>query len=108
MMESVIGFANINWYAGVSEEDNWLDKVVINAPETIGCDFPSLSELFYSRISKLAKNIVGDSSHPANELFRPMRSGRFRAIGDRTARMAKIFFPYAIKALNDSYSQAIL
>ena len=107
-VESVIGFAITNWYAGASEDDkNRLDKVVKNASKTIGCDLPSLSQLFHSRISKRATNIARDPSHPANVLFRPMRSGRYRAVGGRTARMTNSFFPCAIKALNEGFSRSI-
>lgn len=44
-VERVIWVAITNWHAEASEEDkNRLDKVVMNAVKTIGCDISSLSE----------------------------------------------------------------
>ena len=105
-VESVLGFAITNWYGGASEEDKGrLEKVVSCAAKVVGCELPSLLDLYHRRASKRANNIITDPTRPANVLFRPMRSGRFRAIGARTARMGNSFFPYAVRCVNESFSR---
>ena len=105
-VESVLTQSITIWYAAASEEDKYkLDRVIKSASKTVGCDLPSLSDIYTRRMTKRATNIARDGTHPASHLFTTMRSGRFRAIPSRTGRMGKSFFPCAVQCLNGNFTR---
>ncbi len=78
-----------------------LRRVVQTAERIIGTTFPSLQELYLSRVSKRAGKITLDPSHPAHSLFELLPSGRrYRALSTRTTRHRNSFFPQAIHPMN--------
>ncbi|XP_077953082.1 uncharacterized protein LOC120811960 [Gasterosteus aculeatus] len=65
------------WYAAATAKDKGrLQRVIRSAERVIGCNLPSLQDLFASRSLKRAKKIAADPSHPGQKLFVPLPSGR--------------------------------
>ena len=104
-VESVLTFSISTWFCSSSQEDkDRLEKVVTTARKIVGCDLPSLQSLYNERATKRALKISADPVHPANSLFKSMRSGRLREIKTRTARFHDSFFPSAIRLINKCYN----
>ncbi|KAL6118064.1 uncharacterized protein ACO6RY_15736 [Pungitius sinensis] len=90
------------WYAGATAKDKGrLQRVIHSAERVIGCNLPSLQDLFAARTLKRARKIVADPSHPGHELFVPLPSGRrLRSIRTKTSRHTNSFFPSAVGLIN--------
>ena len=103
VVESVMTFSISVWYGSATQEDkDKLEGVINTASKIIGCQLPSLEEMYLKRTMKRARRIANDSSHPANSLFDILPSGRrFRALKTRTDRLRKSFFPTAVNLLNN-------
>ena len=101
-IESVLSFSISVWYGNATlEEKKLLDSVVRAAERIIGCELPSMSSIYHSRVSRRASKIMKDSLHPAHFLFETMPSGRrLRSIRSNTNRFGNSFFPSAIKILS--------
>ena len=105
-VESVLTFSISTWFCSSSQEDkDRLEKVFTTARKIVGCDLPSLQSLYNERATKRALKISADPVHPANSLFKSMRSGRLREIKTRTARFHDSFFPSAIRLINKCYNR---
>ncbi|KAI4894116.1 hypothetical protein NFI96_021697, partial [Prochilodus magdalenae] len=69
----------------------------------IGCNLPSLQQIYTSGVRKRAGKNTSDPSHPGHLLFQTLPSGRrLRSIKTSTARHANSFFPRAVALLNHS------
>ncbi|KAK3545135.1 hypothetical protein QTP70_001418 [Hemibagrus guttatus] len=80
-----------------------LQRVIHSAEKVIGFGLPSLQELYVSRSRRRAAKIAAEPSHPGNELFRSLPSGkRFQSIRTRTSRHKTSFFPTAVSLLNSA------
>ena len=103
-IESILTFSITVWFSSTTEEDKKLiNKVMKQASRVIGSQVPSLEEIFTSRTIKRCQKIMPEKSHPAYNLFQPLRSGqRLRAIQVRTNRARNGFFPMAVKLLNEN------
>uniref|UniRef100_A0AAQ4QVP5 Uncharacterized protein n=1 Tax=Gasterosteus aculeatus aculeatus TaxID=481459 RepID=A0AAQ4QVP5_GASAC len=90
------------WYAAATAKDKGrLQRVLRSAERVIGCNLPSLEDLFASRSLKRAKKIAADPSHPGQNLFVPLPSGRrLRSIRTKTSRHTNSFFPSAVGLIN--------
>ncbi|XP_077959458.1 uncharacterized protein LOC144408008 [Gasterosteus aculeatus] len=86
IMESILCSSITVWYAAATAKDKGrLQRVIRSAERVIGCNLPSLQDLFASRSLKRAKKIVADPSHPGQNLFVPLPSGRrLRSIRTKT------------------------
>ena len=101
IVESVLTFSFTTWYGSTTQEEkDGLQNVVKTASKIIGCDLPDLDTLYHQRVTRRAKAIVKDTSHPAHDLFQPLPSQRrYRCIRARTERFKRSFFPRAVKSL---------
>ncbi len=90
------------WFNSATKSDfRRLRRVVRTAERVIGTTFPTLQELYLSRVSKRAGKITLVPSHKAHSLFELLPSGRrYRALSTRTARHRHSFFPQAIHLMN--------
>ncbi|KAK3506753.1 hypothetical protein QTP70_023750, partial [Hemibagrus guttatus] len=97
IIESVLTSSITVWFAAATARDKAkLQCVIHSAEKVIGCSLPSLQELYISRSRGRAAKIAADPSHPGNELFRSLPSGkRLRSIRTRTSRHKNSFFPTA-------------
>ena len=102
IIESILTFSISVWYNSSSKDDkSKLHKIVRNASRIIGCDIPSLDDIFHKRSTMRALNIIRDPHHPASLFFERLPSRRrWKAIGARTTRFRNSFFPCALRLLN--------
>ncbi|KAK3545591.1 hypothetical protein QTP70_008132 [Hemibagrus guttatus] len=102
IIESILTSSIKVWFAAATARDKAkLQHVIHSAEKAIGCSLPSLQELYVSRSRRRAAKIAADPSHPGNELFRSLPSGkRLRSIRTRTSRHKNSFFPTAVSLLN--------
>uniref|UniRef100_A0AAQ4RWC6 Alkylated DNA repair protein AlkB homologue 8 N-terminal domain-containing protein n=1 Tax=Gasterosteus aculeatus aculeatus TaxID=481459 RepID=A0AAQ4RWC6_GASAC len=106
VMESILCSSITVWYAAATAKDKGrLQRVIRSAERVIGCNLPSLQDLFTSRSLKRAKKIAADPSHPGQKLFVPLPSGRrLRSIRTKTSRHTNSFFPSAVGLMNRARS----
>uniref|UniRef100_A0AAQ4QMI9 Alkylated DNA repair protein AlkB homologue 8 N-terminal domain-containing protein n=1 Tax=Gasterosteus aculeatus aculeatus TaxID=481459 RepID=A0AAQ4QMI9_GASAC len=102
IIESILCSSITVWYAAATAKDKGrLQRVIRSAERAIGCNLPSLQDLFASRSLKRAKKMVADPSHPGQKLFVPLPSGRrLRSIRTTTSRHTNSFFPSAVGLIN--------
>ena len=102
IIESILTSSITIWFAASTAKDKGrLQRIIRSAEKVIGCDLPSLLDLFHSRTSKRACKIIADPSHPGHHLFQRLPSGRrFRAIKTKTLRHLNSFFPTAVVLTN--------
>ncbi|KAK0135010.1 hypothetical protein N1851_029181 [Merluccius polli] len=74
------------WYAAATAKDKGSpQRVIRSAEKVIGCNLPSLQDLYTSRTLRRAGKIVADPSHPGHKLFEILPSGRrLRSIRTKT------------------------
>ncbi|KAK3530955.1 hypothetical protein QTP70_007257 [Hemibagrus guttatus] len=98
IIESILTSSITVWFAAATATDKAnLQRVIHSAEKVIGCSLPSLQELYVSRSRRRA----ADPSHPGNELFWSLPSGkRLRSIRTRTSHHKHSFFPTAVSLLN--------
>src|SRR4029434_4181622 len=64
------------WYAAATAKDkSRLQRVIRSAEKVIGCNLPSLQDLYASRTLRRVGKIVADPSHPGHKLFVTLPSG---------------------------------
>ncbi|KAK3571564.1 hypothetical protein QTP86_013194 [Hemibagrus guttatus] len=104
IIESILTSSITVWFAAATARDKAkLQRVIHSAEKVIGCSLPSLQELYVSRSRRRAAKMAADPSHPGNELFRSLPSGkRLRSIRTRTSRHKNSFFPTAKKSKLDT------
>ncbi len=103
IIESVLCISITVWFNSAIKSDlRRLRRVVRTAERIIGTTFPTLQELYLSRVSKRAGKITQDHSHTAHSLFELLPSGRrYRSLSTRTARHRNSFFRQAIHLMNN-------
>src|SRR4029434_3336135 len=76
-IKSILPSASTVWYAAATANDKGrLQRIIRSAEKVIGCNLPSLQDLFASRTLRRAGKIVADPSHPGHKLFEVLPSGR--------------------------------
>ncbi|XP_077947179.1 uncharacterized protein LOC144388805 [Gasterosteus aculeatus] len=102
IMESILCSSITVWYAAATAKDKGrLQRVIRSAERVIGCNLPSLQDLFASRTLRRAKKMVADPSHPGQKLFLSLPSGRrLRSIRTKTSRHRNTFFTPAVGFIN--------
>ncbi|KAK0154979.1 hypothetical protein N1851_002697 [Merluccius polli] len=93
IIESILTSSITIWYAAATVKDKGrLQRVIRSAEKVIGCNLPSLQDLYASRTLRHAGKIVADPSHPGHKLFETLPSGR-RLWSIRTKTSQEQFFP---------------
>ena len=89
-------------YAAATARDKArLQHIIHSAEKVIGCNLPSLQDLYSSRTLRLAGKIAADPSHPGHKLFDPLPSGRrLQSIRTKTSHHKNSFFPSAAGLIN--------
>ncbi len=78
-------------------------RVVRTARHIVGCELPSLQDIYTRRCMRKARRIIKDSSHPSHSLLSLLPSGRLlRSIRSRTSRLRDSFFPSGYQANEQS------
>ena len=70
IIESILTSCITIWYADATANDKGrLQRIIHSAEKVIGCNLPSLQDLFASRTLRRAGKIMADPSHPGHKLF---------------------------------------
>lgn len=101
-IESVVTFSFICWFASLNlTQKNSLTKITKVSSKIIGTQQKTLSELYNNQLSKKAKSIMSDSTHPLHSVLKFLPSGsRLRQSLAKTNRYNFSFIPSAISLLN--------
>ena len=92
VIERVLCFSQTVWYGSTKDQRRRLNRVVRNAGKIVGCELPSLEELYCKRTVPRSRRIIADRSHPANVLFQLLPSGRkYRVLRAGTNRLNSRF-----------------
>ncbi|KAK3539767.1 hypothetical protein QTP70_013200 [Hemibagrus guttatus] len=104
IIDSILTSSITVWFSAATARDKAkLQRVIHSAEKLIGCSLPSLQGLYLSRSRRRAGKIAADPSHPGNELFWSLPSGkRRRSIRTRTSCHKNSFFPTAVSLLNSA------
>ncbi|KAK9541284.1 hypothetical protein VZT92_001341 [Zoarces viviparus] len=102
IVESILCSSITVWDAAATAKDKGrLQRIIRSAEKVIGCNLPSLKDLFASRTLKRARKIVTDPSHPGHDLFVLLPSGRrLRSVRTKTSHHTNSFFPSAVGLIN--------
>ena len=102
VIESILTFSMTTWFGSTSQQNrDDLHRVVRSASKIIGCEVPTLQDLYDARLIRKATSILNDETHPAHTIFQPLPSGkRFRTIYAKTERARNTFFYRAVKAVS--------
>ena len=103
-IESVLTYCLNVWFSSCTKaEQAAIQRLIKTAGRIIGAELPDIYSISSSRCLQRSNRILTDPSHPAHYLFPLLPSGkRFRSTKARTSRMAKSFYPRAIRLLNSS------
>ncbi|XP_077938863.1 uncharacterized protein LOC144383736 [Gasterosteus aculeatus] len=106
IIESILCSSITVWYAAATAKDKGrLQRVIRSAERVIGCNLPSLHDLFALKTLKRARKIVADPSHPGQNLFVPLPSGRrLRTIRTKTSHHTNSFFLSPVGLINRARS----
>ncbi|KAK3560166.1 hypothetical protein QTP86_034668 [Hemibagrus guttatus] len=109
IVESFLTSSITVWFAAATARDKAkLQRVIHSAEKVIGCSLPSLQEQYVSRSRRRAAKIAAEPSHPRNELFQSLPSGkRLRSIRTRTSCHKNSFFPTAVSLLNKPLAEQL-
>ena len=101
---SILSFNIVTWYGCLAQmKKNKLNRVVNLAGKVIGKKQEPLSKIHSDFISRKAKKIRSDSTHPLFLCFKPMPSGRrYRVPVWKRQIYKRSFIPSAIQILNSS------
>ena len=105
-VESILTNSITVWFGNCTvQERKALQRVIKTAQYICGAAFPSLQDIYKTRVTKRAQNITKDTTHPQHTLFTLLPSGRrYGSVKARTSRDKNSFYPQAIRLLNDSVS----
>ncbi|KAK0143548.1 hypothetical protein N1851_018288 [Merluccius polli] len=98
-VESILTSSIRVWYGNCTAQDRKaLQRVVKTAQHISGAAFHSLQDIYSTRVTRRAHNIIKDSTHPQHRLFTLLPSGRrYQSLRSRTTRMTNSFYPQAIR-----------
>lgn len=72
IIESIVtSFVTVWCIAATAKEKDRLQRIIRSAQKVIGCNLPSLQDLYSSRTGR----IVADPSHPGHKFFETLPSG---------------------------------
>ena len=99
-IKSILTSSITIWYTAATAKDKGrLQHIIRSTEKAIGCNLPSLQDMYVSRTLRRAGKIVADPSHPGHKLFESLPSGR-RLQSIRTSRHKNSFFPHAAGLIN--------
>ena len=68
VIESIIGFGITVWFGGTaSSEKNELERIVRHASRIVGRELPSVASLYCTRLFRIERKIISDTSHPCSQ-----------------------------------------
>ena len=107
----MLAFCITSWYGNCTlESKNKLSKIVRNAKKLGVCNAKDLVTIYELNVLKQCKTIISDQTHPLNNNYVSLRSGkRLRSMFARTVRYKESFIPASIRLINcnDNYTKII-
>ena len=102
-IESLLTGCFTSWYGSCTTMDlKALRRVRRAAQHITGCKLPELKDLYTQRCLRRAQKIIKDTTHPLNNMFSLLPSGRrYRTPKTRTSRLRNSFVPQATRLLNN-------
>ncbi len=102
VIESVLTFSLIVWFgSSTAQQRSQICNITRAASKIIGCDLPTIDEIYVSRLQKQSLTILKDPLHPARHLFTPLPSGRcLRAIKTKSTLFLNSTYCRIVHALN--------
>ena len=102
LIASVPSFNIITWYGNVSGKNKIkLARVVNTASKLIGNEQKLVSSIYNAALKRKARQILYDLTHPLNEAFKKLPSGR--RLKAKKNLFKKSFIPAAILVLNVTF-----
>lgn len=104
-LESILNFSVTTWYKKLTVSDkNKLNKIVKKAKK-LGATVTFIDNLYQEAALKQVRKIMQDQTHPLNNCYMFLRSGRRLALPlIKTERYKKTFVPSSIVIFNHFYS----
>ena len=104
-LESILNFSVTTWYKKLTLSDkNKLNKIVKKAKK-LGATVTFTDNLYKEAALKQVRKIMQDQTHPLNNCYMFLRSGRRLALPlMKTERYKKTFVPSSIVIFNHFYS----
>ena len=105
LIESVLSFNIITWYDNVSARNKIKFACVFNtAIKLIGNEQKHLSSIYNAALKRKARHILYDPTHPLNDAFQKLPSGRRLKVPlTKKNLLKKSFIPSAILILNANF-----
>ena len=102
IIESILSSSITVWFDKATQHDLLkLVNVTKQAAKIIGCDLPSLEDIYIQRLSRKTNVILNDSSHPAIKYFNLLPSGRRMRHFKGNVRFLNSTYPQAVKIFNN-------
>ena len=101
VVEFVLNFGLLNWYGGSSSAASGKVKRIVTSAKRLGCNAPSLEELYHNLMEKKCKHNQSDPSQTLSSTFEELPSeSRPRTIYCQTEGFRKSYVPSAVRHLN--------
>ncbi|KAJ8361742.1 hypothetical protein AAFF_G00427970, partial [Aldrovandia affinis] len=102
IIESILTSAITVWFGSSTARDRTrLQRITRSAERIIGCNLPSIQDLYHTRSRKRTAKIIADPSHPGHHILQALPSGkRLRSLITKTTRHKNSFFPRAVALMN--------
>lgn len=102
-VESVITSSITVWYGSCTVQyRKALQRVIKTVQFICGVAFPSLQDIYSTRVIRRAHSIIRDSTRLEYNLFILLPSGRwYRSVKSRIKRFTNSFYPQLIRLLNN-------
>ncbi len=104
VIKSVLTFSLTVWFGSSTvQQRSQICNIIRAASKIIGCDLPTIDEIYVSCLQKKGLTILKDPLHPARHLFTPLPSGRrLRAIKNKSTCFLNSTYCRIVHALNSS------
>ena len=100
-IESLLTRSFLVWYKAATQKDLKKIKSIISIAEKItGATLPPLDKLYNERTLKRSLAIIKDTSHPANDYFEFLRSGKRLRTFIGKKHFTDSFYPSAVHVFN--------
>ncbi len=103
VIESMLTFSLTAWFGSSTvQQRSRICNIIRAASKSIGCDLPTIDEIYVSRLQKKGLTILKDPLHPARHLFTPLPSSRLRANKTKPTCFLNCTYCRIVHALNSS------
>lgn len=106
VVESALCFGLSTLYGGLTVKNKNKLKKVVKIASKLGANVTSLDDLYFRNVLCTAKKIMDDNTHPLNDNYVFLRSGKRLGLpSQNTSRYKNSFVPVSIKLYNSIHSK---